>query len=124
MDDERDAREVLWHILSERGAEVTACASAAEALSAIERIAPHVLVSDIGMPDEDGYEFIRKVRMLGEPVGRVPALALTAFSRLDDRTQALLAGFQTHLAKPVDARELILTVAAIARPLLSGADAS
>ncbi len=114
VDDERDAREVLWHILSERGAAVTACASAAEALAAIERIAPDVLVSDVGMPGEDGYELIRKVRMLGEPIGRVAAVALTAYSRLDDRTQALLAGFQTHLAKPVDARELILTVAAIA----------
>jgi signal transduction histidine kinase/ActR/RegA family two-component response regulator len=114
VDDEHDAREVLWHILSERGAEVTTFASAAEALSAIERIAPDVLVSDVGMPEEDGYEFIRKVRMLGEPIGRVAAVALTAFSQLDDRTQALLAGFQTHLAKPVDARELILTVAAIA----------
>jgi PAS domain S-box-containing protein len=114
VDDEHDAREVLWHILAERGAEVTTCASAAEALSAIERIAPDVLVSDVGMPEENGYEFIRKVRMLGEPVGRVAAIALTAFSRLEDRTQALLAGFQTHLAKPVDARELILTVAAIA----------
>jgi signal transduction histidine kinase/ActR/RegA family two-component response regulator len=114
VDDERDAREVLRHILSERGAQVTACASAAEALSAIEGVAPDVLISDIGMPNEDGYTFIRKVRMLGEPVCRVPALALTAFSRLDDRTQALLAGFQTHLAKPVDARELVVSVAAIA----------
>jgi CheY-like chemotaxis protein len=114
VDDERDAREVLRQILSERGAEVIACASSIEALSAIEGVAPDVLISDIGMPDEDGYAFIRKVRMLGEPVGRVPALALTAFSRLDDRTQALLAGFQTHLAKPVDARELIVSVAAIA----------
>jgi CheY-like chemotaxis protein len=117
VDDEHDAREVLWHILSERGARVTACASAAEAISAIDRAAPDVLVSDIGMPGEDGYEFIRKVRMLGDPIGRVPAVALTAFSRLDDRTQALLAGFQTHLTKPVDARELILTVAAMARRL-------
>jgi PAS domain S-box-containing protein len=119
VDDERDAREVLWHILSGPGAEVTVCASAAEALTAIERIAPDVLVSDIGMPQEDGYEFIRKVRMLGEPISRVPAVALTAFSQLDDRTQALLAGYQTHLAKPVDARELILTVAAVAGRSLS-----
>lgn len=123
VDDERDAREVLWHILSEQGAEVTACASTAEALAVIEQVAPDVLVSDVGMPGEDGYEFIRKVRMLGEPIGRVAAVALTAYSRLDDRTQALLAGFQTHLAKPVDAHELILTVAAIVgrSPLTDGA---
>jgi signal transduction histidine kinase/ActR/RegA family two-component response regulator len=112
VDDEHDAREVLWHLLSERGAEVTACATSAEALSAIERIVPDVLISDIGMPDKDGYELIRQVRMLGEPMGRVPAVALTGLSRLNDRTQALLAGYQTHLAKPVNARELILTVAA------------
>jgi signal transduction histidine kinase/CheY-like chemotaxis protein len=114
VDDERDARDVLWHILAERGAEVTGCESAAEALAAIQRVSPDVLLSDVGMPGEDGYELIRKVRMLGEPHGRVPAIALTAFSRLTDRTEALLAGFQTHLAKPVDANELILSVAAMA----------
>ncbi|MEP7247792.1 MAG: ATP-binding protein, partial [Gammaproteobacteria bacterium] len=119
VDDEHDARELLWHILSERGAEVTACASAAEALSSIERIAPDVLVSDIGMPEEDGYELLRKLRLLGEPAGRVPALALSGFSRLDDRTRALLAGFHTHLAKPVDAGELILCVASLAGRLPS-----
>ena len=114
VDDDRDAREVLWHILSERGAEVTTHASAVEALAAIEAIAPDVLVSDIGLPGKDGYEFIRQVRMLGEPIGRVPAMALTAFSRLEDRTHALLAGFQIHLAKPVDARELVLSIAVMA----------
>ncbi len=113
VDDDKDAREVLWHILSERGAEVVVCGSAAEGLVAIQRVVPDVLLSDIGMPDEDGYEFIRKVRLLGEPVSRIPAIALTAFSQLEDRTQALLAGFQAHLAKPVDAQELIVNVAAI-----------
>jgi signal transduction histidine kinase/ActR/RegA family two-component response regulator len=114
VDDERDAREVLGHILAERGAEVIGCESAVEAIATIQRVSPDVLLSDVGMPGEDGYELIRKVRMLGEPHGRVPAIALTAFSRLDDRTQALLAGFQAHLAKPVDAKELILNVAAMA----------
>jgi CheY-like chemotaxis protein len=114
VDDERDAREVLWHILSERGAAVSACASAGEALSTIEKFEPDVLVSDIGMSDEDGYELIRKVRMLGQPFGRVSAIALTGHSRLQDRTRALLAGFQAHLAKPVDARELVVTVASVA----------
>jgi CheY-like chemotaxis protein/two-component sensor histidine kinase len=113
VDDEEDARDVLRHILSERGAEVTACASAGEALDVIQRLLPHALISDIGMAGEDGYEFIRKVRMLGEPLSRVPAIALTAYSHLDDRTQALLAGFQAHLVKPVDAHELIVNVAAI-----------
>ena len=114
VDDDKDAREVLWHILSERGGEVVVCSSAAEGLVAIQRVVPDVLLSDIGMPGEDGYEFIRKVRLLGEPVSRIPAIALTAFSHLQDRTQALLAGFQAHLAKPVDAQELIVNVAAIA----------
>jgi PAS domain S-box-containing protein len=114
VDDERDAREVLWHILTERGAVVSACASAGDALATIEKFEPDVLLSDIGMSDEDGYEFIRKVRMLGEPFGRVPAIALTGHTRLQDRTRALLAGFQAHLAKPVDARELVVTVASIA----------
>jgi signal transduction histidine kinase/ActR/RegA family two-component response regulator len=113
VDDERDAREILWHLLSERGAAVTACASVTEALSALERVTPDVLVSDIGMPGKDGYELIRQIRMLGEPLSRIPAVALTAFSELNDRTQALLAGYQTHLAKPVDAHELILTVAGL-----------
>jgi CheY-like chemotaxis protein len=119
VDDERDAREVLWHMLTERGASVSACASASEALAIIEKFEPDVLVSDIGMSDEDGYEFIRKVRMLGEPFGRIPAVALTGHSRLQDRTRALLAGFQAHLAKPVDARELVVTVASVAGRLSS-----
>ncbi len=113
VDDDKDARDVLWHILSERGAEVVVCGSAAEGLVSIQRVVPDVLLSDIGMPGEDGYEFIRKVRLLGEPISRIPAIALTAFSHLQDRTQALLAGFQAHLAKPVDAQELIINVAAM-----------
>jgi CheY-like chemotaxis protein len=113
VDDEEDAREVLGHILAERGAEVIVCASATEGLAAIQEVVPDMLLSDIGMPDENGYELIRKVRLLGEPVSRIPAIALTAFSHLEDRTQALLAGFQAHLTKPVDAQELILSVAAM-----------
>ena len=113
VDDDKDARDVLWHILSERGAEVVVCGSAAEGLDTIQRVVPDVLLSDIGMPDEDGFEFIRKVRLLGDSVSRIPAVALTAFSNLEDRTQALLAGFQAHLAKPVDAQELIVNVATV-----------
>ena len=119
IDDERDAREAVWHILSQRGAEVTAFASAREALESMERVAPDVLLSDIGMPGEDGYDFIRQVRLLGE-IGRVPAIALTAFSRLEDRTRALMAGYQAHLAKPVDAHELTITVASVAGRLAGG----
>ena len=102
------------------GATVIATSSAPEALEAIKRERPDVLVSDIGMPGEDGYELIRKVRMLGEDVGRVPAVALTALGRLEDRTRALLAGYQIHLAKPVDERELLVTVASLAGRLSRG----
>jgi len=113
-EDDRDARGMLWQMLAERGAEVVTAASAVEALAVIERIHPDVLISDIGMPNEDGYELIRKVRMLGAGASKVPAIALTALSRLEDRTRALLAGYQIHLTKPVDARELTVTVASLA----------
>jgi PAS domain S-box-containing protein len=117
VDDEREVREVLWRMLTDCGAQVVAAASAREALEAIERMKPHVLVSDIGLEGEDGYELIQKVRMLGDTAGRVPAIALTALDRLEDRTRALLAGYQIHLAKPVDARELAITVASLAGQL-------
>jgi signal transduction histidine kinase/ActR/RegA family two-component response regulator len=113
-EDDRDAREMLWHILVERGADVVATASAQEALVAVERFRPDVLLSDIGMPDQDGYELIHKVRMLGGGLSGVPAVALTALSKLEDRTRALLAGYQIHLTKPVDARELLVTIASLA----------
>jgi PAS domain S-box-containing protein len=112
VEDERDAREFLWHLLTERGAEVVAVASAAEALSALDRFLPDVFISDIGLPDVDGYELIRQVRMLGQGA-RIPALALTAQSRLQDRTRALLAGFQMYLSKPIDANELTVTIASL-----------
>ncbi|MBV8740614.1 MAG: response regulator, partial [Sinobacteraceae bacterium] len=113
VDDERDAREILWRVLTESGAEVVTSSTLKEALELIPRARPDVLVSDIELGDEDGYELIRQVRMLGHDVGRTPAIALTALSRLEDRTQALLAGYQIHLAKPVDAHELAVTVASL-----------
>jgi signal transduction histidine kinase/ActR/RegA family two-component response regulator len=111
VDDESDARELLRRVLAGRDAEVVTAGSAGEGLDAVERMRPDVLISDIGMPDVDGYELIRRVRMLGEGVGRVPAVALTAFARLEDRTRAMLAGYQMHLTKPVDPQELVVTVA-------------
>jgi signal transduction histidine kinase/CheY-like chemotaxis protein len=113
VDDERDAREILWRVLTESGAEVVTSSTLKEALEVIPRTRPDVLVSDIELGDEDGYELIRQVRMLGHDIGRIPAIALTALSRLEDRTQALLAGYQIHLAKPVDAHELAVTVASL-----------
>jgi PAS domain S-box-containing protein len=114
VDDERDAREMVRRALVASHAEVVAAGSAREALEAVERFRPHVLVSDIGMPEQDGYELIRRVRMLGDGVGGVKAIALTAFARLEDRTRAMLAGFQMHLAKPIEPSELIVTVASLA----------
>ena len=80
----------------------------------VERDRPDVLVSDIGMPDVDGYELLRRVRALGPtPGGRLPAIALTAFARSEDRTRALRAGFLVHVSKPVEPSELVATVASV-----------
>ena len=114
VDDEADARAMVQRVLRTAGADVMMAASAAEALQVIETCPLDVLVSDVGLPGEDGYELIRKVRMLGGGAGRLRAVALTAFARLEDRTKAMLSGYQMHLAKPVDARELIVTVGTLA----------
>jgi len=116
VDDDRDTRELMDHVLTERGARVLAAASAMDALPLVEHHRPDVLVSDIGMPHVDGYELLRRVRALGaERGGRIPAIALTAFARPEDRTRALRSGFLTHVAKPVGAAELIAAVAAVVR---------
>ena len=115
VDDEPDARQLLITALGHYGAQVMAVTSAFEALVALEQFHPHVLVSDIGMPQEDGYALIRKLRALSqEQGGRIPAVALTAYARAEDRTQALLAGFQLHVPKPVDPTELAAVVANLA----------
>ncbi len=112
VDDEADARHLLTTILREYGTQVIAAASACEALLALQEFHPHVLVSDISMPQEDGYTLIRKVRALPtEQGGRIPAVALTAYARTEDRTQALLAGFQLHVPKPVNPGELAAVIA-------------
>jgi CheY-like chemotaxis protein len=115
VDDEPDARDLLKRILSEFEAEVETVSSASEALPLVERVHPDVLVSDIGMPEVDGYEFIRAVRLLSaDDGGQTPALALTAFARSEDRQRALLAGYQAHVAKPIEPSELITTIASLA----------
>lgn len=115
VDDEPDARQLLAIVLQQCGADVTMAASAEEALSAFERIKPDVLVSDIGMPGEDGYSLIRKIRALpAERGGRIPAAALTAYAGAEDRKRALLAGFHLHIPKPVDPMELVAVVATLA----------
>jgi signal transduction histidine kinase len=120
VDDDRDARELFTRALEQCDARVTAVASARAALAALERFKPHVLVSDIAMPEESGYVLIRKIRRLTpEQGGTIPALALTAYASADDIKLALSAGFQAHVAKPVEAVELALAVGSLARSLRS-----
>jgi signal transduction histidine kinase len=114
VDDESDARELVSAILESRGAVVTAVASGAEALAAIRSHRPDVLLSDIAMPGEDGYELIRKVRSLDAEFSAFPVVALTAFASAGDRATALLAGFQAHLTKPIEPSALCAVVAAVA----------
>lgn len=115
VDDEADARELLATMLTHAGGQVQVAASAAEATEVLARFTPHVLVSDVGMPGENGYSLLRRVRASGPPASRqVPALALTAYTRRDDRDQALAAGFTAHLGKPVLQDTLIATVASLA----------
>jgi len=115
VDDEADARELLTTLLGQYGAEVIAVATASEALETLQRLKPNVLVSDIAMPGEDGYALIRKVRLLdAEQGGQIPAVALTAYARAEDRINALRAGFQLHIAKPVNPEELAAVVANLA----------
>ncbi|WP_414585708.1 ATP-binding protein [Scytonema sp. PCC 10023] len=115
VDDEADVREWISTVLTESGAQVIAVGSVGEALAALEQLRPDVLVSDIGMPDEDGYTFIRKVRELGSEMGgRLRAIALTGYAREEDYRQAKAAGFQLHIAKPIKAAELVAVVKSLA----------
>jgi PAS domain S-box-containing protein len=115
VDDDTDTRELIGFILKHAGAKVVAVPSAALALQALQRFNPHVLVSDIGMPGEDGYMLIRQVRALEAGKNSpLPAVALTAYAKEEDRQQALLAGFQSHVAKPVEPDELVAVVASLA----------
>lgn len=115
VDDERDSREFVAAALMMRGAEVVSLGSAIEALEEMERQPFDVLVSDIGMPEMDGYWLINKVRQLpSERGGRIPALALTAYAGIEDRRRVLLAGYQMHVPKPVEPAELTSVVARLA----------
>ena len=115
VDDEADTRVLLRAMLERCGSEVMTAASAAEALELFKESRPDVLVSDIGMPGEDGYALIGSVRKLEEGRGgRVPAVALTAYARAEDRVRALRAGFQVHVPKPIEPVELVTVVASLA----------
>jgi CheY-like chemotaxis protein len=122
VDDDSDTREMLRLMIGQLGAEVKACASSEEAMRVLNEWSPDVIVSDIEMPDEDGYELIRKVR--GAETKRdgrkVPAVALTAYGRVEDRLRALAAGYQMHIAKPAEPVELAVIIAALASRRASG----
>lgn len=115
VDDEADTRELIREVLKECGSEVITSHSAEEALVALEQHKPDILISDLGMPDEDGYSLISKIRALpAERGGQIPAAALTAYARAEDRMRVLRSGFQFHLPKPVDSAELVTVVASLA----------
>jgi CheY-like chemotaxis protein/two-component sensor histidine kinase len=114
IEDEPDARDLIRRVLERAGATVECAGSADEGLDSITTFQPMVLISDIGMPGKDGYAFIREVRArTPDQGGRTPAIALTAFARAEDRTRALMAGYQTHIAKPISPDELIASVASL-----------
>ena len=114
IDDEVDARDLIQRLLTERSAHVFVADSADRGLELLQSERPDLVLSDIGMPDKDGYEFIRAVRRLPpDQGGKTVAVALTAFARSEDRTRAMMAGYHVHLSKPVEAQELIATVASL-----------
>jgi CheY-like chemotaxis protein len=114
VDDETDARDLVAAVLEQCGAKVTTAGSVAEALEQVERQLPDLLLSDIGMPGEDGYSLIRKIRALPHAAG-LPAAALTAYARAEDRRKALDAGYMMHIPKPVEPAELVSVIASLSR---------
>jgi signal transduction histidine kinase/CheY-like chemotaxis protein len=122
VDDEPDASEMVQAILASSGAEVRVAASARQALDILDRWRPRLILSDIGMPEEDGFAFIAHLRGRSpERGGATPAVALTAYAHLEDRVKILTAGFQMHLTKPFDPTELLAVVASVARGAASTA---
>jgi len=116
VDDDADARDLVTAVLGQSGAEVMTASSTVEALDALGRARPHVLVSDLSMPGDDGYALLQRVRALGlDREGRLPAVALTAFARAEDRARALAVGYAVHVSKPVEPNALVEVVARLAR---------
>jgi signal transduction histidine kinase/DNA-binding response OmpR family regulator len=113
VDDEPDARELLVSMLTHCKAEVQAAGSAEEALDVLRARRPDLLVSDIGMPETDGYALIQRIRALPDNMALIPAIALTAYARAEDRTKALLAGFNMHVSKPIEPAELLAAIAGV-----------
>jgi CheY-like chemotaxis protein len=116
---------VISAILTEAGAEVSTASNADQALESLDHFRPTILISDIGLPGEDGYALIRKVRALSpDKGGQVPAIALTAFARTLDRLKVLSSGYQMHVSKPIEPLELATVVASLSRRLLPALPAS
>ncbi|MEY4578929.1 MAG: hypothetical protein RL701_3632, partial [Pseudomonadota bacterium] len=116
VDDELDGRELLQSVLETAGAHIQTASSASEAFALFQSFMPDLLISDIAMPGEDGYTLVRRVRALApQRGGQIPAIALTAYARAEDRELALNAGFTAHLGKPVSSEILLSTVAELAR---------
>jgi CheY-like chemotaxis protein len=114
LDDEADARELLRTLLESCKMRVTTVSYAADAFEVVRKQDVDVVLSDIAMPIEDGLSFIKRVRALSrDEGGRIPAVALTAYARLEDRTRALRAGFNSHVAKPVEASELLAVISSL-----------
>jgi len=114
VDDDSDTRELLAEVLRSRGVVVTAAASVEEGLAALDREVPDILLSDIAMPDRDGFDLIRRVRERpADRGGHVPAVAITAYARPEDTERSLASGYQMHVTKPVDMDELLATVASL-----------
>jgi PAS domain S-box-containing protein len=115
VDDEPDARSLIQRLLQDCHANVVTAGSAEEAVQLLLHDKPDVMVSDIGMPGEDGYMLIRRIRSMTNSSGVIPAIALTAYARMEDRVKAIHAGFQLHLSKPVEPMELVAMVQSLAR---------
>jgi CheY-like chemotaxis protein len=114
VDDEPDARALIERLLTDCNAKVVTAASVRDAIEALTRESPHILISDIGMPGEDGFALIRRVRTTVDRTVAIPAIALTAYARTEDRIKAIQAGYQMHLAKPVEPVELVAMVRSLA----------
>ena len=113
VDDEVDALRLVGKVLAEAGASITMVGSVREAMVAVDKEVPHILISDLGMPDEDGFDLIQWVRGGGHTAEQLPAVALTAFANKGHEDSALLSGFQIHVAKPIDPDHLIAVVGSL-----------
>jgi CheY-like chemotaxis protein len=117
VDDEPDSLDYITFLLEQSGARVTAVQSASAALASIQQAQPDLLISDIGMPNQDGYMLLDQLRALtAEQGGQIPAIALTAYARTEDSQRAQRAGFQKHLAKPIEPVQLIAAVSELIKP--------